>query len=88
MSIFGKYGRFSIERSPRKPLDSWKAMNESAGKQHKCRIVYPKESKNGGFTDLNDIKNAVFLAGPCPRSNYRATDWREQIYDIFVILNA
>lgn len=83
MSIFGKYGRFSIERSPRKPLDSWKALNESAGKQHKCRIVYPKESKNGGFTDLSDIKNAVFLAGPCPRSNYRATDWREQIYDIF-----
>ena len=30
------------------------------------------------LSDLSKIKNAIFLAGPCPRSNYDEQDWRTE----------
>ena len=30
------------------------------------------------LTDISKIKNAIFLAGPCPRSNYDEQDWRTE----------
>ena len=44
----------------------------------KVKVIYPKSSKKGSFTKLDNIKNSIFLAGPCPRKDYRASDWREK----------
>ena len=38
---------------------------------------------DGTFVDLSFVKNAIFLAGPCPRNNYEK-DWR---YDAYKILD-
>lgn len=82
-NIFGTYSRITTDRKPCRPLDRLKMTNESISpKQHKCTILYPKNEK-GEWTDLSNVKNAIFLAGPCPRSNYREADWREKIYDLF-----
>lgn len=82
-NIFGTYSRITTDRKPCRPLDRLKMTNESvSSKQHKCTILYPKNEK-GEWTDLSNVKNAIFLAGPCPRSNYREADWREKIYDLF-----
>lgn len=82
--IFGKYGRITMEHHPCHPLDRFRIVHRpmNTPKEHKCTILYPKND-NGEFTDLSEIKNAIFLAGPCPRSNYGEEDWREKIYDIF-----
>ena len=82
-NIFGTYSRITMDRKPCRPLDRLKMTNESISpKQHKCTILYPKNEK-GEWTDLSNVKNAIFLAGPCPRPNYREADWREKIYDLF-----
>lgn len=45
-------------------------------------IVIPTDD-NGEMTDLSKIKNAIFLAGPCPREDYENQDkWRKEAYDI------
>lgn len=59
------------------PFTDWK--NKST---RKFTVVYPKNDNNT-FTDLSNTKNAIFLAGPCPRENYKDEDWREKIYPIF-----
>ena len=41
-----------------------------------------KDLSKGNFTSLFNCNNAIFLAGPCPRSNFDE-DWR---YDAFKIL--
>lgn len=56
---------------------------EANKKKNKVKVIYPQNSKTGPFNSLDNIKNSVFLAGPCPRENYRETDWREKTYDIF-----
>lgn len=82
-NIFGIHSRITMDRKPCRPLDRLKMTNESISpKQHKCTILYPKNEK-GEWTDLSNVKNAIFLAGPCPRFNYREADWREKIYDLF-----
>lgn len=83
--IFGHYSKISMERNiPSMILNTRKASDgqHNTPKKHKCTILYPKNDKSE-WTDLSNTKNAIFLAGPCPRSNYRETDWREKIYDIF-----
>ena len=45
-------------------------------------VIYPKTSKTSDFAKLDNIKNSIFLAGPCPRRDYRKTDWREKTYNI------
>lgn len=45
------------------------------------RIISPKSSKQQkDFNEILDCKNAIFLAGPCPRGDYE-TDWRYDAYD-------
>lgn len=39
------------------------------------------ESKQHKFTKLDDCKNSIFLAGPCPRNNYE-DDWRNEAVEI------
>lgn len=56
--------------------------NEANKKKNKVKVIYPQDSKTSPFTSLDNVKNSIFLAGPCPRSNYRATDWREKTYGI------
>lgn len=46
------------------------------------KVLYPKRNKKE-FNDLSRLKNSVFLAGPCPRKDYKANDWRENTYAIF-----
>lgn len=43
-------------------------------------IIYPVNS-NGGVTPLNNVCNSIFLAGPCPRTDY-TDDWRYEAFDI------
>ena len=39
--------------------------------------------ENGEMTSLKDVKNAIFLAGPCPREDYDNADkWRKDAVDI------
>lgn len=39
--------------------------------------------KNGNPTKLNKLKNAIFLAGPCPREDYDNQDkWRKEAFSI------
>lgn len=59
-----------------------KIFNEAKSKKGKVTVIYPQESKTGPYTKLDNVKNSIFLAGPCPRENYRATDWREKTYSI------
>ena len=51
-------------------------------KKSKVKVIYPQSSKTGPFNSLKDVKNSIFLAGPCPRDDYRAKDWREKTYGI------
>ena len=44
------------------------------------RVIQP-ENRNHNFTKLDDVKNAIFLAGPCPRDNYE-DDWRPEAIKI------
>lgn len=46
------------------------------------KIIEPFNSSKGKFTSLFNCNNAIFLAGPCPRSNFDE-DWR---YEAFKIL--
>ena len=46
------------------------------------KIIIPTDD-DGKMTSLDDIKNAIFLAGPCPRKNYDVEDkWRKEAIDI------
>ena len=46
------------------------------------KIIIPTDEK-GKMTKLDNIKNAIFLAGPCPRKNYDTEDkWRKEAIDI------
>lgn len=44
------------------------------------RVITP-ENSNHVFNELNDVKNSIFLAGPCPREDYE-DDWRNEAIDI------
>lgn len=39
------------------------------------RVVTPFDRTTGKFTSLQDCRNAIFLAGPCPREDFN-DDWR------------
>ncbi len=44
--------------------------------------IIPADEK-GNMTDLSEVKNAIFLAGPCPRKDYEASDkWRNEAYSL------
>ena len=50
------------------------------------KILRPIE--NGQFTDLNDFKKTIFLAGPCPRKREDfPLDWRNEAFKILESLN-
>ena len=46
------------------------------------KIIKPQTSKTSPWTDLSETKNAIFLAGPCPRSDYANNDWRTKAFEI------
>jgi calcineurin-like phosphoesterase family protein len=46
------------------------------------KIIKPQTSKTSPWTDLSEAKNAIFLAGPCPRSDYANNDWRTKAFEI------
>ena len=52
------------------------------------KILKPYENDPSKFTSLNEdyMKNAIFLAGPCPRKDY-SDDWRFEAFDILEKLN-
>lgn len=41
-----------------------------------------KPITDGEFTELNNVANSIFLAGPCPRKNYNEEDWRQEAFEI------
>ena len=45
------------------------------------KIVEPFDANEGKFNSLHGCTNAIFLAGPCPRSNFNE-DWRLDAFDI------
>ena len=50
------------------------------------KILKPCEDDSKKFSSLTEdyMKNAIFLAGPCPRKNYEKNDvWRKEAYSIF-----
>lgn len=47
---------------------------------YKFKIVKP--IVDGKYTGLSGLRNAIFLAGPCPRKNFDADDWRFEAFDI------
>ena len=53
-----------------------------AKKKEGLKIIKPQTSKTSPWTDLSDVKNAIFLAGPCPRSDYANNDWRTEAFKI------
>ena len=53
-----------------------------AKKKEGLKIIKPKTSKTSTFTKLDKIKNAIFLAGPCPREDYANNDWRTKAFEI------
>ena len=46
------------------------------------KVVTPFDKSTGQFTSLSNCRNAIFLAGPCPREDFN-DDWR---FDAFNIL--
>lgn len=40
-----------------------------------------KPINNGRFTSTDNLRNSIFLAGPCPRDNF-ADDWRFEAFEI------
>ena len=47
---------------------------------YKFKIVKP--IVDGKYTGLSGLRNAIFLAGPCPRKNFDTDDWRFEAFDI------
>ena len=47
--------------------------------QYRFTIIKPVE--NGKFTSVRNLRNSIFLAGPCPRVDY-SDDWRYEAFDI------
>ena len=45
------------------------------------RIVEPFNPTTGKFNSLYGCRNAIFLAGPCPRSDF-SDDWRIEAFSI------
>lgn len=45
------------------------------------RIVEPFDTVQGKFTPLDNCRNAIFLAGPCPREDFN-DDWRLEAFSI------
>ena len=46
------------------------------------KVLIPSDEE-GNMTDLSSVKNAIFLAGPCPREDYENQDkWRNEAVDI------
>ena len=37
--------------------------------------------KNGKFTSTDNLRNSIFLAGPCPRTDFK-DDWRFEAFEI------
>lgn len=48
-------------------------------KQYNFTIIKPVE--NDKFTSVRNLRNSIFLAGPCPRDDY-SDDWRYEAFDI------
>ena len=44
------------------------------------RIVTPFDPATGKFNSLENCRNAIFLAGPCPREDFN-DDWRFEAFD-------
>lgn len=51
--------------------------------KYSFRLVTPLTNKSTELTKLVGLKNSIFLAGPCPRTNF-SDDWR---FEAFEILN-
>lgn len=47
---------------------------------HKFNLITPYDGKSADFNSLSSARNAIFLAGPCPRHDY-SDDWRFDAYD-------
>lgn len=47
-------------------------------------VIIPENNKHN-FNKLDNCKNSIFLAGPCPRDNYE-DDWRNEAIDILTDL--
>ena len=62
-------------------MDFEKIYRESRKKEG-LKIIKPQTSKTSPWTDLSGVKNAIFLAGPCPRSDYANNDWRTKAFEI------
>ena len=46
------------------------------------KVLIPTDD-GGNMTSLDEVKNAIFLAGPCPREDYENADkWRKDAIDI------
>lgn len=50
-------------------------------KTYSFKIVEPLVDGSDAMTPHENLNNAIFLAGPCPRKNYEE-DWRFEAYDI------
>jgi len=48
----------------------------------KLNIITPQKSKTSPWTNLDNVKKAIFLAGPCPRKDYKKNDWRTKAFEI------
>ena len=44
-------------------------------------IIQPFDARSGRFNVLEDCRNSIFLAGPCPREDF-SDDWRFEAFDI------
>ena len=51
------------------------------------KIITPNKKGSSELNSLIDTKNAIFLAGPCPRKNYNEDDWRTEAIEILKELN-
>ena len=45
------------------------------------KIIEPIEDGSSSLTKLSNLRNSIFLAGPCPRKDY-SDDWRFEAFEI------
>ena len=50
------------------------------------RILTPFDIESGKFNSFENCRNAIFLAGPCPREDFN-DDWRYEAFDVLKNLN-
>ena len=45
------------------------------------KTIEPIEDGSSSLTKLSNLRNSIFLAGPCPRRDY-SDDWRFEAFEI------